>query len=243
LTEHTTIEVFGNDWWMGNLSTIFVIIAIIFLGKKSNNVIKERILKIIGGISLFRWVFIQYYAYDIGIWSVQSSLPLQMCSFSSLFCGIVVFYRKQYLYEFVYYMGISSAIHSLLTPEFTMGNEGYLFFEYYLNHGLIALIPLYFTLVLNYKPKKYSWLTTILYAQILIMIAGTANWLFGANYMYLAEKPIVNNPFVIGEWPWYIFGLQFAGLLHFIILYIPFSFKNKFSEVEIKNNELEIDGF
>ena len=225
---HTTIEIFGSDWWLGNISTIAVIIAIIFFGKQSNHSTQDKIAKLIGAISLFRWIFIQLYSVYVDSWSLQSSLPLQMCSFSSLFCGIVMFYRKQEFYEFVYYMGIASAFHSLLTPEFTMGNEGYFFFDYYLNHGTIALVPLYLTLVMKFRPRKYSWYSTFLFAQILLIIAGITNWLIDANYMYLCQKPIVNNPFVMGEWPWYILSLQFAGLLHFFLLYLPFSvFQNK----------------
>lgn len=227
MIEHKTIEIFGYYWWLGNLSTITIITAIILIGVKSNTYYQNIFANLLGGLSLFRWTFIQLYsAYD-GSWVLESSLPLQMCSFSSLFCGIVMFYRKQFIYEFIYFMGISSAIHAFLTPEFTMGTDGYFFFDYYLNHGLIALIPLYLTFVMKFRPRSYSWLTTLMYAQILLIIAGFTNWSIGSNYMYLSEKPIANNPFVIGEWPWYILGLQFAGLLHFILLYLPFGIKRK----------------
>jgi uncharacterized membrane protein YwaF len=48
------------------------------------------------------------------------------------------------------------------------------------------------------------------------------NYITGGNYMYLSEKPIVENPFVIGDWPWYIIGLELAGLLHFYLVYLLF---------------------
>ena len=35
--------------------------------------------------------------------------------------------------------------------------------------------------------------------------------------MYLAEKPLVNNPMVVGEWPWYILGFEILGLVHILI--------------------------
>ena len=37
--------------------------------------------------------------------------------------------------------------------------------------------------------------------------------------MYLAEKPLVNNPMVVGEWPWYILGFEIPGLVHILIFY------------------------
>jgi uncharacterized membrane protein YwaF len=37
--------------------------------------------------------------------------------------------------------------------------------------------------------------------------------------MFIAQKPDAQNPFIIGEWPWYIIGLEFAVLLHFAAFY------------------------
>ena len=42
--------------------------------------------------------------------------------------------------------------------------------------------------------------------------------------MNLCIKPIAKNPFLIGEWPWYIIGIELAALLHFFIVYLPFAY-------------------
>ena len=57
------------------------------------------------------------------------------------------------------------------------------------------------------------------------------DYLLGANYMYLALKPEVNNPFLIGEWPYYILGLEVATLLHAFLVYIPFYLKKSFLKI------------
>ena len=46
--------------------------------------------------------------------------------------------------------------------------------------------------------------------------------------MYLSIKPIVDNPFLIGDWPYYIIGLELATLLHALLVHIPFYLKNYF---------------
>jgi uncharacterized membrane protein YwaF len=46
--------------------------------------------------------------------------------------------------------------------------------------------------------------------------------------MYLAIKPNVENPFLIGDWPYYIIGLELAVVLHAILVYLPFYFKKAF---------------
>ena len=72
------------------------------------------------------------------------------------------------------------------------------------------------------KPRKGSWLKIFIFSQILIPLIGIVNLLINANYMYLCNKPIVNNPFLMGDWPWYIIGVEFAAILHFLIVYSPF---------------------
>lgn len=224
---HETIETFGKLWLQGISFSLLFIIGSIIIGIKLNQ--KKSILfgKILGSISLFRWIFIQIYSYCNGTWVIESNLPIQMCSFSSLFCGLVMFFPNKTNYEFIYYIGITSAIHALITPVFTMGSSGYFIFDYYLNHSLIALIPLYITFVYNKYPSKLSWLRTFYYSHIFMLVGALANVLLDSNYMYLSEKPIANNPFILGEWPWYILGFQFAGILHFLILYSPFYKMNK----------------
>jgi uncharacterized membrane protein YwaF len=69
------------------------------------------------------------------------------------------------------------------------------------------------------KLRKNSWLKVWLFTQPVLAFVGIANYLTGGNYMYLSERPIADNPFIMGEWPWYIIGLEFAGLLHFAIVY------------------------
>ena len=72
------------------------------------------------------------------------------------------------------------------------------------------------------KPQTVSWWKVLLWSQILLPVIGLINWILNANYMYLSVKPIVNNPFLMGEWPWYIISIELASLLHFFIVYLPF---------------------
>ncbi len=222
---HETIPLFGQLWWQSNLITALVIIVFIYIGKKASAESAVSVAHVIGVILIARAVLIHPYQLYLGKWTVTSSLPLQMCSISSILAGLAMFSRNQLLYEFLYYWGIPGAFHSLLTPEFTLGTEGFLFVEYYISHGGIILSALYATLVLGMKPRKGSWWRIALWSQIPIAIVGLFDWAIGANYMYLCQKPMVDNPFVIGDWPWYILVMELAGLLHFIIVYIPFGLK------------------
>ena len=111
-----------------------------------------------------------------------------------------------------------------MTPEFTSGKGSLLFYEYYLSHGGIILSAIYLTWILGMRPRKGSWLKVFLWSQLLIPIISCINWVLNANYMYLCIKPIAKNPFLIGEWPWYIIGIELVALLHFFIVYLPFAY-------------------
>ena len=83
------------------------------------------------------------------------------------------------------------------------------------------------------KPQTGSWWKVFLLSQILLPVIGLINWILDANYMYLCIKPIANNPFLLGEWPWYILIIELTVLLHFFIIYLPFGLKyNKISLTE-----------
>jgi hypothetical integral membrane protein (TIGR02206 family) len=112
-----------------------------------------------------------------------------------------------------------------MTPEFTSGKNGLLFYEYYLSHGGLILSAIYLTWILGMKPRKGSWWRIFLWSQLLLPVIGLINWILNANYMYLCIKPIANNPFLMGEWPWYFLGIELTALLHFFIVYLPFVIK------------------
>ena len=69
------------------------------------------------------------------------------------------------------------------------------------------------------RPREKSWLQIFLFSQLLIPIVGTINWILDANYMYICNKPIVDNPLLIGEWPIYLIFIEpFKSLSYSICL-------------------------
>ena len=94
---------------------------------------------------------------------------------------------------------------------------------YYLSHGLIILIPLYLFYYLNYKLRKLSWLRTLIFLDLLMIILIPINRFLQSNYMYVNEPPKVNNPLIIGEWPMYLIYLNMIIFILFGITYLLFT--------------------
>jgi hypothetical integral membrane protein (TIGR02206 family) len=141
-----------------------------------------------------------------GYWNISDNLPLHLCSISNLIsCFILFIPKNKRLFEFLFYAGIIGAFQAFLTPQINnFDGSTYEYLEYYLSHGGILLLPLYMYKNLGFKLSKFSWLRVVGYLNILLIIIMPLNFLIDANYMYLARKPDVYNPLVIGEWPYYI---------------------------------------
>lgn len=225
MIQHEILEPLTLLWWQVTLGAATIITIILLYARSLNKSQIEMLAKIVGVIMIARAIFIHPYGAYLGRWYVQDSLPLHICGLSSIMAGIIMFYRKQWMYELLYFWGIPGAFHSILTPEFTQGMDGWLFYDYYLAHGGIIFSALFCTFFLGFRPRRGSWWRIFLYSQLLFPVLGMINWLLDANYMYLCKPPIVENPFVIGEFPFHLIGLEVAGLIHFFIVYLPFGLK------------------
>jgi hypothetical integral membrane protein (TIGR02206 family) len=104
---------------------------------------------------------------------------------------------------------------------------GFNFYSYFITHGGLILVVVYMIVHFEFTPRPKSWFWALGYTQLLAMAVGLLNYFVNANYMYLSHKPEVENPFVIGDWPYYILILEAVALLHFIVFYLPFYWSQK----------------
>jgi hypothetical integral membrane protein (TIGR02206 family) len=238
MTGHILVEILSPLWWKGILITFVLIGLVLYLAMKLNKQ-SQRILSVALGVCFLSGaILIHPYLLHLGKWSVKTSMPLHMCTFSAIISGWMMIKPKQWGFEILVYWGIPGGIHSIITPEFIHGMEGLLIPEYYFLHGNIVLAPLYLLLINKMQLSKRSWWSYFLYTQLCIPFIGSINWLFNSNYMYLVEKPMADNPFIIGDWPWYILLLEIVIILHFILIYIIFRPRKQIVFPSFQNNNV-----
>ena len=207
----------SDEWILNNSLVLLFIILFLVLGyflSTKNNI---RITYLMGVILFCSSVLTPLRTAVNGQWNIVTDLPLHLCGISGLICSFLPFIkRKQFLFDFVFYSGIIGGIMSILTPQMN-GFDGscFSYLEYYVRHVLILLLPLFMFRNLGIQPSKYSTLRSFLILNILMVIIMPLNFYLGSNYMYLAEPPQVNNPLVIGVWPYYLlwFELFILGLM------------------------------
>ena len=215
--------------WLNSVGvTLFCIALVIIIGYSLSDKNRSIFAKFLGIMFFVRFIFLHGYQVGMGHWSIINSLPLHLCGISSIVCIIIMFKYNQSLFEYLVLLGIPSAIHSILTPQFINGWDGYYFPEFYLSHATILLVPLYFTINYNYKLSKTAWKTAFINGLIAAFIVGFINMIIGyfygkmPNYMYICEAPIADNPLLLTtQWPYYFLMLIFFMFIHVIgIFYI-----------------------
>ena len=216
--------------WITSVSiTMIVILAIILIGYNIPKKYKNHFTLFLGFLFFARFVFLHGYMVGIGHWDIHNSLPLHLCGINSIICIILMFKFNQSLYEYLVLLGIPSAFHSILTPQFINGWDGYYFPEFYLSHGIIFLVPLYLTIVNGYSLRSNAWKNSFIYGLITVALVGITNLVISfftgvlPNYMYTCEAPIADNPLIMTtEWPSYYLILTTFTFVHILIVFYVF---------------------
>ena len=216
------IEFFSDEWVRNSLCTLFIIVTYLFIGKFMSPKNKLRMGILISILLILTTLTGHTRNIVNGYWNISDNLPLHLCSVSNLIACFILFIPKNNrLFEFLFYAGIIGVIQAFFTPQINnFDGSNYEYLEYYLSHGGIMLLPIFMFKNLGYELTKYSWIKVVLYLNILLAIVMPLNFIIDSNYMYLANRPNVDNPLIIGEWPYYILFWEVIVVILTYILYV-----------------------
>ena len=201
--------------------------------------LKKKVTIFLISISLFQEIFDyinrfflnESYASTI---SIQKDLPLQLCHFAywlSVICLISQLYNskhKQFYFNCSYFLGFSAAFQGILTVDLTGIFTFSDMLALHLQHSFIILNVLWIIFAYKIKFNQKGILQAYLFTNVLIVLVGLINYIIGSNYMFLCNKPNVNNPLLIGDWPYYIIVLELVFFIYGYILYLPFKLREIF---------------
>jgi hypothetical integral membrane protein (TIGR02206 family) len=163
-----------------------------------------------------------------GTWSVQEHLPLHACSVLIWLAGFMLIFKNYRIYEFAYFLGIGGALQALLTPDIGIyGFPHFRFIQTYISHGMLLTSAIYMTTVEGFRPTWQTFKRVIIYLNLYMLVVFGLNQLIGSNYLFVARKP--PGPTLLDalpEWPVYILYMEAIGLVMFLLLYLPFAFKD-----------------
>jgi hypothetical integral membrane protein (TIGR02206 family) len=220
-------ELFG-DLHLAALGALVLLNLILMGFRNASEGTKAGLRWLLALILLVNEAAWHYWNYIYGTWTIQTMLPLHLCSLL-VWTGAFMLMTKNYrVYEFMYFMGIGGAIQALATPGIGLYNfPHFVFFQYFLSHGLIITSAIFMTVVEKFRPTWKSLLRVALWMNLYIVIIYFVNLAIGSNYLMINEKPATPSLLdLLPEWPIYILYMEVIGIITMLVLYLPFALRD-----------------
>jgi hypothetical integral membrane protein (TIGR02206 family) len=163
-----------------------------------------------------------------GHWTIQTMLPLHICSIMIWLAGFMLVFKVHRIYEFIYFIGIGGALQALLTPDAGIyGFPHYRVFQTMISHGLLVTSGIYMTTVEGFRPTWRSFWRVLIGLNIYAAVIFPVNRLLGTNYLFINGKPATASILdMLPPWPYYLIYMELIGILVFLLLYLPFIIKD-----------------
>lgn len=149
-------------------------------------------------------------------------LPLHLCDLAIFLAAFALLTRRPAACELLYFWAGGGTLLAMVTPDVWYGFPDWRCLTFFGLHGGVVVAAAA-TLGLGQAPRPgapwRAWLWTNAYAAV----AGLANVLLGANYLFLSAKP--SAPTLLDAfppWPYYILVCDALALTVFHLLDWPF---------------------
>ncbi|HEY5653563.1 MAG TPA: TIGR02206 family membrane protein [Anaerolineales bacterium] len=211
-------------------AVLFLVLLNLYLlrFKSADNKTKNTVRWALALILLGNEIAWHYWNYIVGKWTIQTMLPLHLCSVL-VWLGALMLVTKNYqIYEFMYLMGIGGAIQALATPDLGIyGFPHFRFFQTFTSHGLIVTSAIYMTVVEGFRPTWKSVSRVAIWMNLYMIPVFFLNRAIGSNYLMINHKPPTASLLdLLPPWPIYILYMEAIGLITVLLLYTPFAIKD-----------------
>lgn len=158
-----------------------------------------------------------------GSWTIRYSLPLHICEAGCFLLAAALWWRSRFAFEMSYFWALGGTMPGLFTPDVPGHFPMPVYFQYYLEHGLLVLGALYLVTVLGMRPARGAVIRVSVVTAAYAVVIGFVDYLTGGNYLFLRSLPPTRTFLdYMGPWPWYIVTLTILAILIFTLLYLPF---------------------
>lgn len=180
--------------------------------------------RFIAAALVLEWVVYIVVSLSAKNWTVfyQKALPLHICGAGIFLTAWVLVTGRQRSFEIAYFWGIAGTLQAILTPDLQVAYPSYWFFTYFFTHGAIVVGVLYAVVAMKLRLQRGALWRGFVVTNLFMVVVGLADWLLGANYMFLRHAPRGESPFFFLPWPWYILFIEGVGLAIAAALAAPF---------------------
>ena len=204
----------------GMISTVLCIAAA-WVYSNSSDKVKQVILQTIGYLVVFNEIVFQVYMLYYGIWSLKTSLPMEMCYLSALL--IPIYSKNQHirlLKTWFFFAGFGGSLFAFINTNLSEMEHIYVSIHYFFAHGLVIFVMLSIV-VDGYRPKWEDYFIAIKWTTVLVIFIILTNLVLDSNYMFTFEKPAgVNFTLLMPDWPYYFLIMLCIGLSFYTLMII-----------------------
>ncbi|MFZ5902898.1 MAG: TIGR02206 family membrane protein [Chloroflexota bacterium] len=214
-----------------HLGAIGVLIALNFWLASFKNASEQTKTRIRWTLAITLWVNeIAWHVWNaaVGRWTIQTMLPLHLCSVLVWLGALMLVTKNQFIYEFAYFLGIAGALQAVMTPDLGIyGFPHFRFFQTFISHGLIITAAIYMTVAEGFRPTWKSMLRVAVGMNIYMVVIYFVNVAIGSNYLMINGRPATPSLLdLLPDWPVYIIYMEALGLICCLLLYLPFIIKD-----------------
>jgi hypothetical integral membrane protein (TIGR02206 family) len=180
--------------------------------------------------SLLAVVGLGWYAYRFTMLGLRlpQGLPLELCDLSLWLTVYSLLRLSQASFELAYYWGVAGAAMAVLMPDLIAPLLSLSSIIFFATHGGLIVAILYLLWSRQLRPRRCSWRFAFVAVNVYAVVVGVFDWLTGANYMYLRNKPASASLLdTMGPWPLYILSADLLALMMFLAMAMPFGIARK----------------
>ena len=179
-------NLFGTTHLIALGVILLIILMIFFSRKKISERKKEDMRDTMAAILVLNEIGWHLWNYFFNEWTIQTMLPLHVCSILVWLGALMLVKKSFYIYEFMYFLGIAGALQALLTPDIGIyGFPHYRFFQSFISHGFIVIAALYMTFVEEMRPNWKSIVRVFLISNVYMVAVYFVNNAIGSNYLFV----------------------------------------------------------
>lgn len=171
-----------------------------------------------------------YYGYlhGRGWLRFPEQLPLQLSTITLWITVFALFTLSSWCFDLAYYYGLTGAWLSMVTPDLWAPVLSVATIQFFIDHGGVVVAVLFLVLAGEAKPSRKGIWRAFLALNVITLLVGLFDALYGTNYMFLREKPSHRTLLdFLGPWPLYILCADAMALVLFWLLHLPFHGKRR----------------
>jgi len=224
----------GKDMTLTLMEKVIPLIIVVLLGvllykyrnKFKNNKSLDKKMRYGFGV-LLAVIYSSHYIFRFALYGFDTIiLPFHLCGIAMFLAVILLFTNNRILFSFVMLTGIAGGLISLTNPILGYDSGYYRYYQFFIAHGILVLVPFYYLFVYNFIPKTSEIIKSFIILQIIAIFMMVFNYYMNTDFMFLFfdKAKIEKFPSIakFGGIPYYIILVEIAGMAYFAITALIF---------------------